>query len=517
MRVARPAFVFASLFLVASFATAQCPPMGLALAADGDRMGDPFSIGIFGSPGVSGLMGIDVSPGPVVTPIGTVCLGLTPATLFSPFTLSPTGAAVFGGLLPALPYLTGFEAFLQAGATDPSQPGGFALSNGDSVKLRPPRLFVIDPGMPPTPFGGGTPGAFCVYDALADLVITAAIPLSSQVVDAVAVPQLGQVAFLLANSTIALYDAATVTPVLTIPLPGSPGSPSKLALDGTMLIVMYGGIPPSPFGGGTPGAVRTYDLPSGTPGPFVSLASGNPSAILAVPGSGFAYLRVGATVVPMDLFSAMLFPAIDMAPGLSGFISEWRLVGTTVYCLMPGSSPGPFGGGAPPALNGVATLTQTALFPAAVAVGGNGPGSALRYGLAGAGNALLFFHAGIPGIVHVSPSTLAVNGTIPVGAGFMTMERSDGGTEYLILCNGTGCGGSPILQAMNATTFAISNVTLVGAVQPSVIPMPSASFDKAYFLTGPNTIVPIGTDPASPPTGFSTLPVSSAAMKIAID
>ena len=50
-------------------------------------LGDPFSLTIYGTPGVSGLLGVDTSGGPVQTSIGTVCLGITSNLQLIPFTL----------------------------------------------------------------------------------------------------------------------------------------------------------------------------------------------------------------------------------------------------------------------------------------------------------------------------------------------------------------------------------------------------------------------------------------------
>jgi hypothetical protein len=240
--------------------------------------------------------------------------------------------------------------------------------------------------------------------------------------------------------------------------------------------------------------------------------------MFALQGTGLAYLRVLGTVVPMDLVSGTLFPAIDMVPGPSGSIAEWRLIGNLLYCLMPGSSPNPFGGGgAPPALNAVDTMTQSALFPAAVSLGGAGPASKLRHGPSGGGNAIFVHHQSAGGIKHVNPATGGVNVLIPVSNGHITMELSDGGSEYLLMCNGIGCGGIPILQSMDPFSFLITTVSPVGAVQSFLVPVPSATFNKAYFVSGPSTLVPITTDPAVPPTSIVPLPVANSALRIVVD
>src|SRR5262245_42762136 len=112
------------------FAQSPCGPSGLTLAWNGTRLGDQFTLGLSGTPFVSGLVGADLAPGPVQTPVGLVCLGLTGATQFAPFALDAQGSFTASGIIPAIPAFAGLSAYLQAGALDATQPGGFALSNG---------------------------------------------------------------------------------------------------------------------------------------------------------------------------------------------------------------------------------------------------------------------------------------------------------------------------------------------------------------------------------------------------
>jgi len=90
-------------FALATTATAQCPPQGITLNASGGRLGDAWRVDVHGSPSVAGFCGLDLSPGPTPTPIGTVCLGLGPALQVLPFVADAAGHAVFGGLMPPNP------------------------------------------------------------------------------------------------------------------------------------------------------------------------------------------------------------------------------------------------------------------------------------------------------------------------------------------------------------------------------------------------------------------------------
>ena len=99
-----PSPVVAGLALVALapvlLGQGLCPPSGLLLTTTGGRLGDPFSLGLSGTPLVSGLLAFDVAGGPVGTPIGTLCIGLTPATQLLPFALPASGTFSISGTAP---------------------------------------------------------------------------------------------------------------------------------------------------------------------------------------------------------------------------------------------------------------------------------------------------------------------------------------------------------------------------------------------------------------------------------
>jgi hypothetical protein len=64
---------------------------------------------------------------------------------------------------------------------------------------------------------------------------------------------------------------------------------------------------------------------------------------------------------------------------------------------------------------------------------------------------------------------------------------------------------------MDPLTFAITTVApLPPGFQPTLIPMRSASFNKAYLVFGTNQVVPFQTDPAMPPVSFMNIPVADA-------
>ena len=166
----RMAFWIGAIVLATDFASGQtCNSSGLTLTTTGGRLGDPFTVSLSGTPGISGVFAYDLAAGPVVVPpFGTVCLGLSPALQIWPFTLDSSGTAVFAGTLPAIPALDGTTFYLQAAAADSTQPSGFALSNGKSVTTRSPKVFIVDGGscgFPPDIFGN-----WRMVDVLTDTV-----------------------------------------------------------------------------------------------------------------------------------------------------------------------------------------------------------------------------------------------------------------------------------------------------------------------------------------------------------
>ena len=101
-------------------------------------------------PGAHWLLAMDTQPGPLPTPFGTLCIGLSPA--WSILLDSTTGTVPPIGLLgelalpldlaPASWPLIGTTLHFQGLLADPQGPGGFALTNGLAWTLRSPRVVV---------------------------------------------------------------------------------------------------------------------------------------------------------------------------------------------------------------------------------------------------------------------------------------------------------------------------------------------------------------------------------------
>lgn len=480
------------------FVLYQCQANGLTLGFSGERLGDPFTLTLDGSPGSAGLLGIDTASGPVPTPIGPVCLGLTPALQLLPFALDSSGHFGLGGLLPLQQSLVGLSAYLQAAAVDPGQPTGSALSNSASALLRPPRIFFVDPGWLPS----NLPSGWCAYDAMNDSVFLGPITMFGQVIDVAHIKAIDWLAFLLldsaSNTTLACYDARTGAPTLSIPF-GATSPPSALAVEGSTLHLVY---PGSAFAGlpSVPGGTRALSLPSGTAGPFVQLASGNPDAMLVLPGAGIAYLRTGTTICRVDLVNGVeLSP---LALGGTTSVTEWLLVGTTLYCLESGIP----GIGISAALDAIDTTTHTILFPAPVPLftGLSGAGSLLRYGPGPSGNCLHVYNGYV--ISQIDPVTLVPFNSVATSNWLTEMTLSSGGTEWLLLHNPSPIFGAPFLQRLQPPSLTVSTITpLLYHMQLLVAP-PSATMRRAFTVFGTHEVLPFDTDPAMIPASSVTLP-----------
>jgi hypothetical protein len=496
------------LLAVSTSGFAQCAASGLSLSYQGERLGDPFAIKLIGTPGAPGLLGVDLASGPVVTSVGTVCLGLTPALQLLPFTVAPTGQATFAGVLPASSAFIGLSPFLQAGAIDPSQPGGIGLSNGANPTLRSPRIYFYDRGSEVS----GIPGAWCAYDALTDAVTTQAYTLPYAIRDAIVVPSLGWVAFLVANQSlyaaIHCFDANTGVPTLTIPLAAG-AAPHKLGVSGDTLYVLRAG----------PAGIDSYSLPSAIPGFSTTLSIfGAPQDVVIPPGSSTAYLlKGGAYIYRVDLATGAQLPTIplfNLNPP-----NEWLLVGHMIYLKWTFHT-FLFGGG--PGLQALDTTTNLTLYPTPLAMPFTGTGQKFRYGPGQFGNAL-FMQVTNPGgmlLAQIDPATLTPFNLLGPFGGPSEMVASAGGTEWLLTCDwpvGPFNPCSPMLRALHVPSMAITTNLSLPVTPQLLFSLPSATLRKAYFVYGGNQLVAFNTDPLHFTFNPVTLPVSSGQLRFLID
>jgi hypothetical protein len=505
------AFCFISAVLIAQ----SCPPQGMTLAADGSKLGDPWSIAIAGPPSTSGLLGLDIDGGPTPTAIGPICLGLTPSLVMWPITLDASGQLQLFGIVPADPALANVTLYTQAFVFAPSTPSGFALSNGASVTLRAPRLYFFNSGVT-SPFGN-TAGAVAAVGVLTDTTPFNQ-PLASSLRDLAFVKKREAVAMLLGNGNAAGFDSVTGAARFTTSFPASPSNPSEIAAadNGLDLLVMATGSFPNPFGGGSPGGFHVISVPA-TPGPApivqtVTLPSGNCDAILPFAGTSLVFLRQPTAVVAVDLVGSFVYPAIPVN-GSHGGLVDWRFEGGYLYVLHAGTTPGPFGGGgSTPRLTVIDPNLQTVV--ASVTLGFAAPAQWIRGGPGSTGPSIYVGSAFASSIFEHAQFTLAPTGSIPTGSGITAFELSALGSEWLYLCNGAACGGSA-LWAMPAGSLTPSVVLapLPPGVQPLIAVPASATFGKAYLIDGTSTAAPFLTDPSSPPYATITLPITSSSFR----
>src|SRR5712671_1545395 len=401
-------------FLVAAAAQSPCPPQGLTLATHGGRLGDAWSIDMVGTPSALGVVGFDLAAGPVVTPIGTICLGLSPQLVTLLFTFDPAGHAAVGSVMPVIPSLVGLTVHTAAVAFDATQPNGFAISNGAALSPHQPRLYFINPGTS-SPFGT-TPGSFAALNGVTDDVAFTQ-PLATNVRDATFVRERGWLVVLLGNGALAGFDGTTGAPVLNVALSGPAASAAQLVSPpgGDQLLLMTTGTPPNPFGGGTPGALHIVSLPTGAVASTIPLVSGNPVAMILVPGTNLVFLRLATGVLAIDYANAVAFPAVPLPTGF-GSLVDWQIAGSTLYCLHAGVAPGPFGGSRlPAALSAVDVNTQIALFtnPLTMQV----PVALLRAGPGTTGPSLYVYGVAAASLEEFAQGTGTPTGSVIVGAG----------------------------------------------------------------------------------------------------
>jgi hypothetical protein len=285
---------------------------------------------------------------------------------------------------------------------------------------------------------------------------------------------------------------------------GSQGAPARIAVEGTTLYALYPGVTGA---GGYPGQVRSWSLPSGTPGFACTLASANPTEIMVLPGQGVAYLRAGTSVVPVNLVTGTEMPTMVLG-GAAGPITQWVFGGTILYCLMPGQGGPPFQPSAvPPAIGAIDTISHAVVYPAVAVPGTSGGyGNVLRYGPGPSGNALFLSTTFLPSqLLRIDPITGITTG-VPVPGPVANFVLSPGGTEWLILVGGS----APSLHAMNPQTLASTPLTTLPAFSSnSIIPIPNATMRRALVLSGFNNVMPMNTDPATAPVSSLTVPLAA--------
>ncbi len=158
----RPRPLALSLALCAAFpaaAAAQCGSPGTGglvpkLTIDGEMWDGQTTFTIEDAlPGAGWIWLLDVSPGPLPSPYGSLCVGPTFTVLFNflggQVPIGPAGSVSLTFPVPATPATTsvlGVTFHHQVLVADPSGPGGAAASTGAPFTLRGPRVAVASDG-----------------------------------------------------------------------------------------------------------------------------------------------------------------------------------------------------------------------------------------------------------------------------------------------------------------------------------------------------------------------------------
>jgi hypothetical protein len=466
----RAALVLALVTAAATGQSPTCPGSGLTVA--GGVFGDGWSLSLAGPPSAAALLASDAMPGPVFTPYGPVCLGMSQALVTTPLTLDAAGQFSTSGILPlasAIP--AGSTLFVQAALAHPSLPGGIALTNGAAVTVRPPRV-----------------GLFRSYSTQ-----TASVTLINPVNDTVAlvlttppwgsntvhrIPRLEWFGWT-TWSGFYCVDSAGGANVLTIPdVQGT----VEVSEDGARLFSLTFGTGQIP----APLLLKTWSLPSGS---LVSTATIPVSGfvdrgIYPIPGTSTVYVgdadrfhvvdtASGAWVTTIPLPGMLSGPAWQSTPPAPAyaFFSQgllYAVAGTAIVGIDPVAHA---------IVAGPTQLVASSVVPLTVGPGSGGPALwAVRWNP----NYFMLSKISLPGfnVVDVAPlATWAERATL-----------SAGGTE-MILQQTPGLGGTVVI--VNVATNAIATIPGLGEVGV----LRSDTLRKAYAHLAVNAAVSFQTDP----------------------
>jgi hypothetical protein len=79
------------------------------------------------------------------------------------------------------------------------------------------------------------------------------------------------------------------------------------------------------------------------------------------------------------------------------------------------------------------------------------------------------------------------------------MELSNGGSEWLMLCNPAPNGGASIKTMNPATLSVVTAGTIPGGFGATLRVVPSGTMNKAYVRTSAPALIPFSTDPTIGP------------------
>jgi hypothetical protein len=494
--IARARFLFAAT-LIACAAQAQlttCPGSGMSIT--GGRLGDPWSFTLSGPAGAAGVLASDLTGGPIATPLGSVCLGLTSFLATMPLTLDATGQFGMSGVLPLAPSFlpSGSTLFTQAALAHPSLPGGYSITNGLAVTIRPPALFVFRTGLVPT---------LDRIDAATDTITLSAPIPGWQGGPALRIPRLGWIAFRI-GTAVAIIDDLTGAVLMTIPgawdANSDPTRSMAVSGDGAHLYV-------SSFASTWTGTsyslvmtLRTFSLPSGVlvSAPVIPFAGTVNKGLYPVPGTPIVYAAANDRLYVLDVMAGVLVNTIPFPGPLSGgrqfaFVSPGRIwvvvagsligIDTTTHAQVAGPS-----------------VLGSFVVPVSIGPGPSGPALWALESFAGGGSAIL--QAPLATLVPQTLGTLTPFPISPDGA------LSAGGTGMLVL---PATGGSTLWD-VNVATSTIAPVAS-GTVAFEVLRSGTLTKTYSYGNTG---LVSTQTDPTIGPGTVIPLPNTALAQVLLV-
>jgi hypothetical protein len=111
-------------------------------------------------------------------------------------------------------------------------------------------------------------------------------------------------------------------------------------------------------------------------------------------------------------------------------------------------------------------------------------------------------------LLEVSPTTLAVVNTIPLGGHVIDMKLSPGGTEWLVVWD---TGAQNALAKLPVSTLAPTVLATPPGYNPTaakfVTTLNSTTIQKAYFTENGGWITPFSTDPSTTLSPVAILPL----------
>ena len=455
------------------------------LEVSGGRIGDPITVRICGTAFDAGLVGFDVGGGPTSTLIGQVSLDLSPQLFVLPVTLDAAGwGEVVLGTQPN-PVLAGKTVHCQAALADGMAHSGVTLSNGDSVELFPPLLYVLEPGQfgtSPSP-----PTTLVYYDPLTGSAAkTIEVPWAAH--DLVHLPWARCVVVTGDFGQTRCYDDRDGElrhefRLLT--------EPTHLAATGyeDVALGLFPGEEPHPlFGGGTAARLEVFS-PRDATKKVLPLDPAHPWAMFPVQGTTTVCLIYDNQVLLVD-WREFTISTIRLDPA-NGNINDAVLVDDVLVAMQHGRVLWRID------TNSGAIVAGPVQVPLQTWKGV----TKIRAGPAYGTDAVAVLSGHVGAVAFHDAETLTYLGTVQIPKGANLIELSAGATEWLVsifaLFDGTASGR---LCRIEVATMELSEVGTFSPDGPNLMTvLPSGQLRRVYISSeNDSTLFEFSTDPAQP-------------------